>query len=81
MKYFSLMAVFAAVSFVALVTTPGQTPQANQNDQQVLALVKDVQAQQAQLIANQAKIDSKLADLAETIRIARIYSSRSGGHK
>ena len=40
----------------------------------------EVQAQQSQIAANQAQIDSKLATLAEAIRVARIYASRSGGH-
>jgi hypothetical protein len=46
-------------------------------EEQLLALVKQVQEQQAQIVSNQKKIDGKLADLAETIRTARIFSSRS----
>jgi len=34
------------------------------------------QAQQVQLAENQAKIEEKLADVAETIRTARIYTKR-----
>jgi hypothetical protein len=70
----SLFALFA-ILFVAL-SGPAQTSK-NDDPQQLLALVKEVQAQQAQIAANQAKIEAKLAELAETIRVARIYSSRS----
>jgi hypothetical protein len=61
---------------LAAISGPAQTSK-NDDPQQLLALVKEVQAQQAQIAANQAKIEAKLAELAETIRIARIYSSRS----
>ena len=53
----------------------GQTPDANQ-EQKLLALIKEVQTQQAQLAENQAKIEEKLAEVAETVRTARIYSKR-----
>jgi hypothetical protein len=47
----------------------------------VLAVVREVQAQQAVLADNQAKIDAKLAAIAEQLRVARIYSTRGGGKK
>jgi hypothetical protein len=53
----------------------GQTPDANQ-EQKLLALIKEVQTQQAQLAENQAKIEEKLAEVAESVRTARIYSKR-----
>ncbi len=53
----------------------GQTPDANQ-EQKLLALIKEVQTQQAQLAENQAKIEEKLAEVAEAVRTARIYSKR-----
>ncbi|HEY2712186.1 MAG TPA: hypothetical protein VGI60_06705 [Chthoniobacterales bacterium] len=49
------------------------------NHRQLDALLQQVQAQQQQIAENQAKIDAKLASLAEAIRVARIYASR-GGH-
>jgi endonuclease III len=59
----------------ALSTGSAQTPDANQQ-QQLLALVKQVQNQQAQMAENEAKIEEKLATLSETIRSARIYTKR-----
>ena len=52
-----------------------QTPDPNE-EARLLALVKDVQTQQAQLAANQAKIEEKLATVTETVRTARIYTKR-----
>ena len=54
--------------------TVAQTP--DPNEARLLALVKDVQAQQAQLAANQAKIEEKLAAVTEAVRTARIYTKR-----
>jgi hypothetical protein len=53
----------------------GQAPDAS-DEQKLLALVKEVQAQQAQIAENQSKIDAKLAEIAETLRVARIFTSR-----
>jgi hypothetical protein len=66
-----------ALSSVALLAAPasrGQAPEAN--DEKLLALVKEVQAQQTQIAENQGKIEAKLAEIAETIRVARIFTSR-----
>ena len=71
--------IVSALSMVAaLLVIPlsvAQTPATNQ-EQKLLALIKEVQTQQAQLVENQAKIDEKLAGVSETIRTARIYSKR-----
>ena len=50
-------------------------------EQQVLAVAKEVQAQQAAIAENLAKMDAKLATIAESLRVARIYSARGGGGK
>lgn len=72
---FLALFILSAVSF----TAPAQTGTPDdQSQQQLLALIKDVQAQQAQIADNQAKIDEKLAVLTEAIRQARLYSSRAG---
>jgi len=66
--------LLTAAMFVAS-TSFTQTPDPNQ-EARLLELVKDVQTQQAQLAANQAKIEEKLAAVTETIRTARIYTKR-----
>jgi hypothetical protein len=64
----------------ALVAAPivGQAPPVSNDLEQVQALMKEVQAQQNQLAENQVKIDAKLAELSEAIRLAKIYASRGG---
>ncbi|MEY2559322.1 MAG: hypothetical protein QOE34_2747 [Verrucomicrobiota bacterium] len=75
----SPQALIAFLSLALLTTLPAETPDARQlSDQQMLALVKEVQAQQAMIADNQAKIDAKLVTVAEAVRVARIYSSRGG---
>jgi len=70
------------IAAIALITTtasvPAQDPQADEKRQQIEALGKTVRAQQAEIAANQAKIDEKLAALAESVRTARIFASRGG---
>jgi len=53
-----------------------QTPDTNQ-EQKLLALIKEVQTQQAQMAENQKKIETKLTDIGETVRVARIFAGRS----
>jgi 2-C-methyl-D-erythritol 4-phosphate cytidylyltransferase len=66
--------LLALLLFVASLSV-AQTPQANQ-EQKLLALIKEVQTQQTQMADNQAKIEEKLATVAETVRTARIYTKR-----
>ena len=52
-----------------------QAPE-SKDEQQLLQLVKELQAQQAQITDNHTKIAAKLADVEEAVRVARIYGSR-----
>ena len=75
------IAVLAAVfSFVLLMAARAEeAPSASQQqEQQILALTKEVQTQQIAIAENQVKIDTKLATIAECLRLARIYASRTG---
>jgi hypothetical protein len=76
MKRIAGTALFA----ISLLILPlfAQTPDPKRADD-LSELIKEVQTQQATIAQNQAKIDEKLATLGETIREARIFSSR-GGH-
>jgi hypothetical protein len=69
-------AILFSVSLLLVSTGAAQAPDPKDDQQQLLALLKEVQAQQAEIATNHSKIEAKLADLAEAIRIARIYSSR-----
>jgi endonuclease III len=70
-----LLALLLPGTMLVMSFSAAQTPDANQ-EQKLLALIKEVQTQQAQLTENQAKIEEKLAEVAETIRTARIYTKR-----
>ena len=77
MKSFSLIATcLLALTISARAAEPAK--ESEREAQQLLALVKEVQTQQATIAENQTKIDAKLAAIAEALRLARIYSSRSG---
>ena len=74
----TLSSAFCASSF-SLLSAPAQAPQLNPDQASNRSRAfKEVQAQQAAMAENQAKIDEKLATLAETVRVARIYASRGG---
>jgi len=72
-----LLALLAASTLLVMSFSAAQTPDANQ-EQKLLALIKDVQTQQAQMAENQAKIETKLADVSETIRVSRILAGKIG---
>lgn len=76
MKQISFIMILAVVALL-LAPAIAQTPTQKDADD-LNALIKDVQAQQAEMAENQAKIEEKLAALTETIREARIFSSRGG---
>ena len=75
-----LPALTAFFFLTLLMSAPAaEAPSAGQQqEQQVLAVAKEVQRQEAAIAQNQAKIDAKLATIAESLRVARIYSSRGG---
>lgn len=51
--------------------------ESDRDQQQIAALAKEIQGQQASITENQTKINEKLATIAEALRQARIYSTRS----
>lgn len=69
-----------AASFLAMAPLFAQTPQTPTADERekLNALIQEIQVQQTTIAENQAKLEEKLATLGETIRQARIYSSRGG---
>jgi hypothetical protein len=73
----SVTAISLVIALSTISSTIAQAPASAQPEEQaLLALIKEVQQQQIQIAANQSTIEAKLADLGETVRIARIYSSR-----
>jgi hypothetical protein len=74
------ISVIAFLTLGLLLMKPAiaQTPSPKETDE-LNTLIIEVQTQQKAIAENQAKIDEKLVTLGDTIREARIFSSR-GGH-
>lgn len=78
MKTVTRQVLFTAI--LATVVLDAQTSQAEQ--QELVDRVQELQIQQVQIAANQTRAESGLAELKETVRVARIHASRAGGkHK
>ena len=71
-----LLALLLPATLMVMSFSGAQTPDANQ-EQRLLALIKEVQTQQTQMADNQKKIETKLAEIGETVRVARIFAGRS----
>ena len=73
------LSAIASITVCLLLINPtvAQTPNPKEADE-LNTLISEVQAQQKEIAENQAKIDEKIATLNETMREARIFSSRSG---
>jgi hypothetical protein len=69
--------VFLTLCLLLLKPAIAQTPGPKEAEE-LNALIGEVQAQQKEIAENQAKIDEKLVTLGDTIREARIFSSRTG---
>jgi hypothetical protein len=61
---------------LALNASAADPKETEREQQQLVALAKEVQTQQAAIADNQTKIDAKMATIAEALRFARIYSTR-----
>ncbi len=72
----SFLAVLLFSVLSTLSSSVAQAPD-SRDAQQLLVLIKEVQTQQAQMAENQTQIETKLTDIGETIRVAKIYGSRS----
>jgi hypothetical protein len=69
-----------AVVIFATIPLAAQAPDIE--GQQLLNLVKELTAKQALLVDNEGKIEAKVTNLAESVRVARLFMSRAGGaHK
>ena len=68
---------FGLVAVIIAAPIAAQAP-ASKDDQELLVLIKEVQSQQSQIAVNQGKIEAKLAELAETIRVARLTAGKVG---
>jgi len=79
MKRLPALIVFCSLALLGAVPAAEAPSASQQQVQQVLAVAKEVQVQQFAIAENLARIDAKLATIAESIRVARILSARGGG--
>jgi hypothetical protein len=81
MKTKPLSALAAVLVAVALgLTLPERSIGQAGNDAAAMeTLINELAAQQALVVENQAKIDEKIAVIAEDVRVARIFVARGGG--
>ncbi len=75
MKRFASIACALGLT-VASATWAAPAAADSQDAEQLARLVKELQAQQLTIAANQAKIDEKLALVAEAVRQAKVFVSR-----
>ncbi len=74
---------FLAFAFIATAIAAGLVPassgQAGADDPLLSPLIDELAKQQAAIVENQTAIETKLAVIAEELRIARIFVGRGGG--
>jgi hypothetical protein len=80
MKPKTILCIMVAVCAAVFAFFPASrsTAQSDLDSPAVAALLRDVQTQQTTLAENQKQIDTKLADIGESLRVARIFISRGG---
>lgn len=74
----SIVRVILLAAALAAVSSSAQMPVTA--DQQILNLVQQLTTKQAELTDNEGKIETKVSNLAESVRTARILMSRAGGN-
>jgi hypothetical protein len=73
----TVSALSALCFLVCSIAARAAEPSASDRDQQqVAALAKEVQSQQAAIAENQTKINEKVAAIAEALRQAKIFAGR-----
>ena len=77
MKEILLTMIFSGIA--AAVPLSAAPPVGSEREAELLALVQQLQAEHAQIAGNQAKLEAKAQELAESVRNARFMAARSGG--
>ena len=75
-KSFFVPALGLSALFAVILSPVSSKGEAAAEDPVLTTLLGEVATQQAAIIDKQAKIDAKLATVAENVRVARIFVSR-----
>jgi hypothetical protein len=78
MKFLPVLIVACQFALLGAANAAEPSKENEREQQQAVALAKEVQAQQAAIAENQTKIDAKMTTVAEALRLAKIYASRGG---
>ena len=78
MKLNSFLPMILGACAVAATLLAPSTTRGEPDPKSIAALLQDVQNQQKTITENHAKIDEKLAAVAESLRMAKIYVNRAG---
>ena len=78
MKIFSALIAMCILGSSDIVFAAEPSKESERDQQQLVALSKEIQGQQAAMADNQKKIDEKTVAVAEALRLAKIYASRGG---
>lgn len=78
MKFSSLLAAICLAGVIITASAAEPPKESDRDQQQLAAIVKELQVQQVTMADNQKKIDEKMVTIAEALRLAKIYASRGG---
>ena len=76
MKTLSALTTACFLAGLSVVSAAEPAKESERDQQQLVALTKEVQTQQTAMTENQTKINEKVAAIAEALRLAKIYASR-----
>ena len=76
MKILSTLIAACLLGFAVNASAAEPSKESERDQQQIVALAKEVQGQQTAIAENQTKIDAKLVTIAEALRLAKIYAAR-----
>ncbi len=71
-----ILLLFLALTLFGMNTGSAQAPAISERD--LDQLVQEIHSQQARITENQNKIDAKMAEVIEAVRVARIFAGRGG---
>ena len=79
----SYLAALASAALIVLVGAPASSRgQTGASPEEITAnLIVEIIAQQTVLVENQTKIDERIGQVAEEVRLARLNVARGGGVK
>jgi ABC-type transporter MlaC component len=76
MKFLSALLIASFLACASTTNAAEPSKESEREQQQIAALSKELEGQQAAILENQTKINEKIAAIAEALRQAKIYAGR-----